>query len=752
MARDNTDDSEERSANLDRRNYLKLAGAAAASVGAAGVASNASAARDRVNIVDAGADPNGNDPIDGVLQRVVGDDVEVYFPEGTYRVNSARLSGSNYALVGDGAKLVPGDSGATMLHCSGHGWEVDGFEVDNTVTGRMPWIWVRSSGTDWTVRNVDVTGKVGGGGFRVFFASVRDSNATGRYENVTATHGSEYGTNAKTTSSVGCYYVSQHHVGTLTLDNVDVRNFWSRGIYHSGVSTGAVHIVNSYWENNRVNIRLAGNDCLVRNTTVKQTMNKPGPSYCIWLRANRQSPSEKVHAQAYNALIEDCDLIVDGTNSSNPPQQASAINGGTGHSNQYFGSFSVRNCRIRVEGANADAGVEAGPQSYPTANSGRPPEGVLVENSSIVTDGDTAGVAIDGRDDSVVRSNCIDAGGRTLDFTNSTVNTSDIAQGPCSLDGGSTQPDLPHTVTISGGGGGELLEYELSVSGDIEKSIAGGASIDPEDSISGSTATGGVAGGLDAYRCSGDITGFDATGDVTLTLDGQTIDAGSLPGVGESDSSTTDETTSDSSTTEETTTDSTTDETTNDSSTTDETTEETTQPTLSNVLTISGGSGSNLVEYELAVSGDLERSTAGGATIDSEDSVSGSTASGGVAGGTDAYRFSGDITGFDADADVTLHLNGLDIDASSLPSVEPDLPNTLVIDGGDRSSVSTYEFAVSGDAEKSAELGSINAYDTVSDGTITGRVVAGADAYRFSGDITGFRLDGSANVEMNTSE
>ena len=82
-------------------------------------------------------------------------------------------------------------------------------------------------------------------------------------------------------------------------------------------------------------------------------------------------------------------------------------------------------------------------------------------------------------------------------------------------------------------------------------------------------------------------------------------------------------------------------------------------------------------------------------------------------------------------------------------SSDNTLPNVIVVDGSEKPrSPSKYEFTVTGSIEKAGDLGSINAYDTISGNSTTGRVVNGKDAFRFSGEVTHFRLKGSAMVEV----
>ncbi|MFH5800005.1 hypothetical protein [Haladaptatus sp. CMAA 1911] len=96
--------------------------------------------------------------------------------------------------------------------------------------------------------------------------------------------------------------------------------------------------------------------------------------------------------------------------------------------------------------------------------------------------------------------------------------------------------------------------------------------------------------------------------------------------------------------------------------------------TLPNHLVIFGGSPGTVIRYEFAVSGRLTKSgDADGApiadryvTVDEEDELSGNRARGAVAGGGDAYRFSGDLTAFEIDGGATVYLNGRRVNPNEL--------------------------------------------------------------------------------------
>ncbi|WP_435154502.1 hypothetical protein [Haladaptatus sp. DFWS20] len=78
------------------------------------------------------------------------------------------------------------------------------------------------------------------------------------------------------------------------------------------------------------------------------------------------------------------------------------------------------------------------------------------------------------------------------------------------------------------------------------------------------------------------------------------------------------------------------------------------------------------------------------------------------------------------------------------------LPNVLSISSSDGSTVTNYEFEVTGKVRKSTERGgSKSKEDTIESGTVSGAVAGGTDSYQFAGTLTTFSLDGNATIFLN---
>lgn len=159
--------------------------------------------------------------------------------------------------------------------------------------------------------------------------------------------------------------------------------------------------------------------------------------------------------------------------------------------------------------------------------------------------------------------------------------------------------------------------------------------------------------------------------------------------------------------------------------------------------------------YDFTVEGSVTKNTGTGDNVsEGNDSIvdngDGTMTVSGIAGEGygDSYYVDGTIVSMNIDETKwTLRHEGTEVNVSDIV-----FPNKLVIDGSNAPRrASTYEFTVSGSATKSAQLGSVNSYDTISDGTISGRIIGGKDGFRFSGEITNFTLDGPANVRVENA-
>ncbi|MHB9286835.1 hypothetical protein ACKVMT_07315 [Halobacteriales archaeon Cl-PHB] len=170
---------------VDRRTFLQRGVASVATL--AGVTGSAAAYhqleddyRTVVDVVDEGADPNGNESITGVLEDLREDDILVKFPDGRYYMDRKfRFTDfTNVGYVGKGdATLVPADY---------YDFQGDSHKLFRLGTHYAP-------GTDLHVENFNVDFRSNNTGVRAFEVSVSDGLAVKRVDFVgqhdSGTHG-----------------------------------------------------------------------------------------------------------------------------------------------------------------------------------------------------------------------------------------------------------------------------------------------------------------------------------------------------------------------------------------------------------------------------------------------------------------------------------------------------------------------------------------------------------------------------------
>ncbi|MFC4541759.1 hypothetical protein ACFO5R_07445 [Halosolutus amylolyticus] len=150
---------------------------------------------------------------------------------------------------------------------------------------------------------------------------------------------------------------------------------------------------------------------------------------------------------------------------------------------------------------------------------------------------------------------------------------------------------------------------------------------------------------------------------------------------------------------------------------------------LDNTVLIDGVGTVGSTTYEFSVTGDVEKSTHSGASIDGEDVIESGRVSGAVAGWRDAFRFSGEVEELTVDGSARVLVNGERVDPSEYGD---DLPHVLTIVGN--GTESAYEVTVDGtidtlDEESSDEI------ELTSDAAATGTIERGVHRLRFSGDL-----------------
>ena len=277
-----------------RRNFLKVAGVATASVAMAGTASASHDDYDEVvNIVEEGADDSGEESINPVLDDLEEDSILIEFPDGEYKVDR-QFRHTGFDEFG----LVAPDGDATIVPVPADDWEgnarrilklgtyetpgdrlhVEGLTFDFTApdTGLRA---LQAQVDDPLVRDVAVEGThdTGNWGPGPFLVDVTDPDGTGRVERVDLTGGGvmEESSDSVSLGPIG-FNVSPYHEGTLEVVDTRLFGFPSNGFYSSS-EDGRIVISGGLYKNNNVaNVRISGASSEIRRANVVVTDSPEG--------------------------------------------------------------------------------------------------------------------------------------------------------------------------------------------------------------------------------------------------------------------------------------------------------------------------------------------------------------------------------------------------------------------------------------------------------------------------------------------
>jgi hypothetical protein len=340
-----------------------------------------------VNAVSAGADPNGNRPINSLLEGHAGDDTLITFPAGTYRLRPVTLAGhENFGLVsaGDGRATFVAPSGLCLGPNPFVDFEwvddllLDGIDFDFRAAGAGGIIKLVADG-NLTIRNLRTRGSCRGQ-IAAFRMDVVDEGGVGVVENLDArNHG-----NNETLTGI---YVSNDHAGELTFRDCRLRGFSDNGLYASAPGDddgnhGLVHTVGGNFRNNNIsNVRLGSDGSSARGVSI--SVDATPDLDAVNLRGIRLR-------QGRDQRVEDCDIEIG-------PEAGESFGGIVFHGDN-AGAY-VKDTRITVDRDEVPA-IHAFPRPDETEHA------PLFENVTI-DGGATGGFAatIDGRIGTVFR-NC----------------------------------------------------------------------------------------------------------------------------------------------------------------------------------------------------------------------------------------------------------------------------------------------------------------------------------------------------------
>ncbi len=398
-----------------------------------------------VDVTEAGASPDGDEPIDPVLDEVVGDRTLLYFPPGEYLVTDTWRHPEfvGLALVGDDATIRPepgfdtlllglgGESGASGLAV--HGLT---FDLSAEDTGARPLLGMVEDGLE--VVDVTVTGRIDVDQDCLRF-DVTDADGTGVVRNVTATDGgiADY-------PITGCY-VGEASEGELRFVDCEFAGFPDNGLYASA-ATGPVIVEGGTYHNNDVsNVRVSG-PARVSGATVRCDRDRDGFQNMRGIRLREGS----------DVVVEDCRIEM---------HEVAGSDGAVTLANWLDGA-TIRNTDIRVDADGVHGIWAKSPEgSAPSDREYR----LRIEDVAIA--GSAAGgtaVRLSEREDCLIDGACVRQTGDDRDgivctrVSDSTIRNSSIAVHgePVVLEDASVDRLGVRTPNVGDGGGEGCLSSE----------------------------------------------------------------------------------------------------------------------------------------------------------------------------------------------------------------------------------------------------------------------------------------------------
>ena len=153
------------------------------------------------------------------------------------------------------------------------------------------------------------------------------------------------------------------------------------------------------------------------------------------------------------------------------------------------------------------------------------------------------------RADSTAGSNATTTTANPTTTTSTDTETTTTAATATSSSGSTSKsgPPAEHYVVVAGGSSSNVVDYQLTATGEVTPAegrsdwpvSADSVSFDPEDSVDGRTASGTLGGGADAFWYDGGLTCFQVSDPdaVTVYVDGEAVAADSVAGGTQCDSS-----------------------------------------------------------------------------------------------------------------------------------------------------------------------------------------------------------------------
>ncbi|KTG07835.1 hypothetical protein AUR64_02050 [Haloprofundus marisrubri] len=255
-----------------------------------------------VNVAASGADTSGSEAVNELLNRLVGDDTLLYFPEGEYRIDAIwALQGlRNVGVVGDGAVFHPPDKhgGAWISFDGVDGLLFEGVTIDcrNKKTAPQVQVLCEGGGSN-VIRDIVLAGvhtypqKT-----QAFVYRVAGAETDLLVENVDMSNGS--------TRTEAVFVFPTSDPGSLTFKDCRIIGWGEQGLYASAHG-GPIQVLGGEYANNGLSqVRVGGGNAdtpaLVKDVTVR--IDKPRPDMKnmrgIWLK------------EGDGTVIEDCTIKI----------------------------------------------------------------------------------------------------------------------------------------------------------------------------------------------------------------------------------------------------------------------------------------------------------------------------------------------------------------------------------------------------------------------------------------------------------
>jgi hypothetical protein len=716
----------------NRRSYLKAAGAAAVSVpllageGAAATTRHGISFDSVVDMVDdAGCDPNGNEACDGALQSAASSNTLLKFPSGTYKLTEKNsLNGySNFGIVGEGdvTFTVPDDCTKKVININyGTNALVENITVDQS--NATPTVQVAPDdglevhGLEMTGQGISsATGSGTGGGEapNAFNPMVRSSGGKGMVENIVLHNQGRMGAYSRTGVWIG-----ETNKGTITLRNCNVEGFSGNGVYASR-TPGVVQVEGGTYKNNDISqVRIGSSGSYVDGATAETDLSEsrsPNPGEML----NGSGIRLESDRGGSGAEIRNCDVRVG--------PEVSADGGIQIFSN--YENFTIENTRVEyntqgysIRAKSADNPENAGGTFSNVSVTGDATDfvGVLIEdrpgttvkNCCIQQTGSgRVGLALHNCDGSQVTDCTINAGAQALRIRNGSVDVSNIQKsGTCPA------PNLSSS-SYDGSSSGSSSSDDSSSSSDSSSDDSSSSSDSSSDSSDSSSSSSSESSSSD-----------ESSSDSSSSDDSSSSSSSSS----DSSSSSSDSSSDDSSSSSDSSSGNSDGAGSDDelSGNIDESDVPEPSGSANFVVTDTSTEGGR-IPYEITTSGNIDKAKTGGATEDSNDDISGTTASGGVNQWRDAYQYEGEIVSLEVDDRATIKLDGDE--------------QTIKVIGDSESGVS-YSLEVTGTLKHTNDSS-----DPISDDghSVSGGVGTFRDTYSYTGKLVQASIEDSVSITTN---